>query len=50
MNAPKPVIIHMGVYLRRLDIRVSQHFLQGSQIHPARQQMRCKTVPQGMNR
>ncbi len=50
MDAPKAVIIHMGINLRGFNVGVSQHFLQGSQINAAGEQMRRETVPQGMNR
>ena len=50
MDRAEAVIIHVGIDLGALNIRVPEHFLQGSQIDPAAEQMGCKTMPQRMDR
>ena len=42
--------IHMGVYLRRGDALVSEHFLDHAQVRTVLDQVGREGVPQGMRR
>ena len=48
VNLGQMLKIEMGINLRRGDMRMSQHFLHGTQITAGLQQMGSKGVPQDM--
>jgi len=45
MHSLQPLLIDMGVDLRRRYVRVAQHLLDDSQIRAVAEQVRCEAVP-----
>ena len=46
MDSLQPLLIDMGVDLRRRYVGVAQHLLDDSQIRAVAEQMRCEAVPE----
>ena len=46
MHSLEPLLIYMGINLRRRYVRMAQHLLDNSKIGAVAEQMRCKAVPQ----
>ena len=49
VDCAEAVLVDMGVDLCGFNVGVSEHFLQGSQIHAAGKQVGGETVPQGVD-
>jgi hypothetical protein len=45
VNRFQPLLIHVGINLRRRNVGVPEHFLNDPQIGAVAQQMRRETVP-----
>ncbi len=45
MDGTQPVLIDVGINLRRADVAVAEQFLNHPQIRSAADEMRGKTVP-----
>ena len=50
MDSLQPVVVDVGIDLRRRDIGVAEHFLNRPQVGPPLQQMRREAVPQRVRR